>query len=710
MPASSEFKYRVGCDVGGTFTDSVLYEEDTGKTVLVKIPTTIPPQIGVIECIKRLLDKSAIDPSEVGYVCHATTIGVNAIIGQEGLELSETALVTTAGFEDVIAIGRQIRPELYNFHFQRPPPLIPKRLRFGVTERIAFDGTVLEPLDQINAKKVATAIVQSGVKAVAICTLFSFLNDAHEKALAQTIKETAPQLLLSVSSDLLPEYREYERMSTTVINAVLLPLISAYLLAFESGLKKLGITVEPQMMQIGGAHGGTMGLANARKKPVGIVEGGPAAGAIASAFLAATVGSMDNIVSFDMGGTTAKAALLEGRQPFVTTEYEVGGTVNAGRRLRGSGYPVKMPVVDLVEIGVGGGSVASIDSGGGLRVGPQSVGANPGPASYGRGGTRPTITDAYLALGVLDPDYFLGGQMPIHLNLALKAIDDHIAKPLGVGTTEAAGMIAEIANLNMLRMLRIATVERGKDPRDFDIVAFGGAGPLVAGRMLEQLELRRAFIPWVPGLFSAYGLMVANIGRDFVSSRILRLENVSVDETNSRFETLERKAMEEMSEERVPKQRIVLTRSLDMRFVGQSFELNIPCSSLCFDKQMIEEINGKFMSEHRKIYGHAAEGEPIEIVNLRVSATGIVPPPRIAKVPRRTSGSSSDAIKTRRPITFREIDEKVLCSVYDRAGLCAGDEIKGPAVIEQSDSTTVLYRGQILTVDDYGLLEIRKIL
>ena len=703
----SEFKYRIGCDVGGTFTDSILYEEESGRIFLVKIPTTLPPEVGVIDCIRQLLGESKVNPSEVGYVCHATTIGVNAIIGQEGLDLSKTALMTTAGFEDILAIGRQIRPELYNFFFEKPPPLIPKRLRFGVKERISHDGSVLEPLDRSSVQNTIKSITNSGVRSVAICTLFSFLNDVHEKQLAQMIKEIAPQLLLSVSSELLPEYREFERMSTTVINAVLLPLIGSYLSAFESGLRGLGISVEPQMMQIGGARGGTMGLANARKRPVSIVEGGPAAGAIASAFLSGLIGSMENIISFDMGGTTAKAALLEGRQPLVTTEYEVGGVVSSGRRLRGSGYPVKMPVVDLVEIGAGGGSVAWIDSGGGLRVGPQSVGANPGPASYGRGEQNQTITDAYLVLGVLDPEYFLGGQMSIHLDLAKRAIDEYVTKPLGVDTVEAAGMIAEIANLNMLQMLRIATVERGKDPRDFDIVAFGGAGPLVAGRMLEELELRRAIIPWAPGLFSAFGLMVANIGRDFVSSRIRKTNNFPFEEVNSRFEDLEQKGFAEMSQERVPESRIVLTRSLDMRFVGQSFELNIPCRSVKIDENVLEEIKNKFISEHRKIYGHAAEHEPIEIVNLRVSATGIVPPPRVPQI-QHTGGIIHDAIRTQREIYFRKINERRFCSVYTRSKLLAGDEIEGPAVIEQPDSTTVVYPLQNARVDDYGLLRIEK--
>ncbi|MFI5419671.1 MAG: hydantoinase/oxoprolinase family protein [Nitrososphaerales archaeon] len=703
----SGFKYRIGCDVGGTFTDSILYEEDSGKIFLVKIPSTLPPEVGVIECIRQLLSQSKVNPAEVGYVCHATTIAVNAIIGQEGLDLSKTALVTTSGFEDILAIGRQIRPELYNFFFEKPPPLIPKKLRFGVKERIAFDGAIIEQLDRQSVQNTIMAIQNSGIKSVAICTLFSFLNDSHEKELARMFREDAPDLLLSISSELLPEYREYERMSTTVINAVLLPLIGSYLTSFELGLRGLGITVEPQMMQIGGAHGGTMGLTSARKKPVSIVEGGPAAGAIASAFLTALVGSTENIVSFDMGGTTAKAALLEGGQPLVTTEYEVGGLVSSGRRLRGSGYPVKMPVVDLVEIGAGGGSIAWIDSGGGLRVGPQSVGANPGPASYGRGGTKPTITDAYLALGVLDPEYFLGGQMSVSLDLARRAVDEHIAKPLGVDTTEAAGMIAEIANLNMLRMLRIATIERGKDPRDFDMVAFGGAGPLVAGRLLEELELRSVFIPWSPGLFSAFGLMVANIGRDFVSSKMMKLDNFPFDEVNSRFENLEQKGLVEMSQERVPKSRIVLARSLDMRFVGQSYELNIPCRSGKIDQNVLQEIANNFISKHRKIYGHAAEGEPIEIINLRVSVTGIVPPPQVTKI-QPSRENAREAIRTQREIYFRKINKQTLCPVYTRSKLLAGDQIVGPAVIEQPDSTTTVYPEQQAQVDEYGLLRIEK--
>ena len=707
-PEGSGFNYRIGCDVGGTFTDSILYEEKSGALFLVKIPTTIPPQVGVIDCVRRLLEKSNVDPKEVGYVCHATTIGVNAIIGQEGLDLSKTALLTTAGFEDVLAIGRQIRPELYNFFFEKPPSLIPKRLRFGIDERISYEGFELKPLDKGSAERAVASVIDSGVKSVAICTLFSYLNDFHEKEVANMLRRQAPSMLLSVSSELVPEYREYERMSTTVINAILLPLIDSYLSAFESGLRNLGITVEPQMMQIGGARGGTMGLSSAKKKPVSIVEGGPAAGAIASAFISSLDESMQNIVSFDMGGTTAKAALLEQRQPFVTTEYEVGGIVSSGRRLRGSGYPVKMPVVDLVEIGAGGGSVAWIDSGGGLRVGPQSVGSNPGPASYGKGGNRSTITDAYLALGILDPEFFLGGEMPIYLDLALRAIEEHIAKPLGVERIEAAGMISEIANLNMLRMLRIATVERGKDPRDFDIIAFGGAGPLVAGRMLEELELRRAFIPWAPGLFSAFGLMVANIGRDFVTTRITSVENMSFEEMDRKFADLESKAMKEMLMEKVPQEKIVLSRSLDMRFVGQSFEINIQCPRYDFDRALVEELKSKFVLEHRKVYGHAAEGEPMEIVNLRVSATGLVPPPRLMKAIDRKSGNQSDAIRTHRQIWFAKAKEKISCPVYSRAKLFAGDIIEGPAVIEQQDTTTVVYPGQWLIVDQYGLLRIEK--
>jgi len=406
-----------------------------------------------------------------------------------------------------------------------------------------------------------------------------------------------------------------------------------------------------------------------------------------------------------MGGTTAKAALLENYQPMVTTEYEIGASVTAGRRLRGSGYPVKMPVVDLVEIGAGGGSVAWLDAAGGLRVGPSSMGASPGPSCYGKGGNKPTITDAYLTMGVIDPDYFLGGDVKIYPKLAEKAIREQIAEPLHVDVVQASGMIAEIANVNMARMLRIATVQRGRDPREFDLVAFGGAGPLVAGRLMEELEFRRVIVPWGPGLFTAYGLIVANVGRDYVKTKILKLGAMDLDTLNNTFKDLETRAVEDLTEESISRSRIVLERSVDMRYIGQSFELNIPFPNGEVGKSVIKKLEDLFVKKHEVVYGHSVVGEPMEIVNIRVSATGLVTSPEVRKLPKPSDGVER-ALKGRQPVYFRSIDKSLDSPIYLRSKLLPTDVLEGPAIIQQPDATTVVYPGQIAEVDEYGLLSV----
>ena len=688
---------RVGCDIGGTFTDVVLLDEVNGKLTLIKVPSTPKkPEIGAVEGIVKAIKEAAVNSNKLRFIFHATTIATNAIIGQIGIETSKVGLVTTKGFKDLLEIGRQIRPDPYDIFTDKPMPLIPRYLRMEVSERIGADGEIIKPLNVADVKRVIAAFKREGVTSIAVCTLFSFLNPAHENMIKELIEKEYPQAKVSLSHEILPEFREYERMSTAVINACLIEIVERYLSSFEEKLRKTGLRSKILLMQ---SNGKVMTTEMAKKRPIYIVESGPAAGVIASAYIGRILGYR-NLVSFDMGGTTAKVCLIEGYEPKVTTEFEVGGKIASGRIVRGSGWPIKVPVIDLVEIGAGGGSIAWVDPDGVLKVGPKSAGADPGPACYGRGGEKPTVTDAYLYLGVINPEYFVGGEIPISVEYAEKSIKRYIADPLGLDPVEAASGIVEIANANMSRALRIVSVERGLDPQELVMIAFGGAGPMVAGRMMEELGFSKTIIPEAPGLFSAFGMLVSDVGYSYTLTRLTRTSNINYESLSKDFNELVKAGVDDLLSEGIPRDRIVIIKSVDMRYVGQSYELNIPFPEGNINEELIGELERRFHSAHEVRYGYCAPEDPIELVNLRVSTIGVLPKFKPRKF-RIVGEDPSRAKKGYRDVYFRQIGDFVKCPVYDKYRLEAGNRIDGPAVIEQVDSTIVINPNQSAIIDPY---------
>ena len=682
-------RYRLGVDIGGTFTDATLLDEATGEVRIGKVSTTPrDPSVGFLEAARRMLRQNAVDPADVAYVVHATTVATNAII--EG-KTAPIGFVTTDGFRDMLEIARQVRPSLYDLQFEKPKPLVPRYLCFGVPERLDARGNVVAPLDEDAVREVAAKLKAEGVAAVALCFLHSYVNAAHERRAAELIREVFPEAQLSVSSEVAPEFREYTRASTTVVNAAIQPVVARYLASIEGRLRDEGIRAELLVMQ---SSGGVFTFEAARERPVFMVESGPAAGVIAATHLGSALGFHD-VISFDMGGTTAKAGLVLGGTPRVTKDYEVGSTAKAGLGGQRGGYPIRTPVIDLVEIGAGGGSIAWIDSGGALRVGPRSAGADPGPACYGNRGTEPTVTDANLVLGRLSPTNFLGGEIALDVELARKAIRERCAEPLGLEVVEVANAIVEIANAAMVNAIRLVSVQRGFDPREFVLVAFGGAGPAHANRLAAETEMPRVLVPMSPGIFSALGLLVTDLKHEYSATLIRRTEGLDADEVERAFQALEAQGRAALGREGATGGDVELIRAVDVRYVGQSYELTVALE----DGRFTPEVAARFHREHDRAYGYSAPAEPTELVNVRLTALGKIAKPRLREV-----GVRGTATPARRPVYFAEAGGYVDTPVHDRYRLGAGAVLDGPAVVEELDSTTVVHPGYRATVDRYGNL------
>ncbi len=691
--------YRVGVDIGGTFTDLVALSDD-GELINIKVPSTpLAPEKGVVEALVELL--AEVSPDEIDVVVHATTIATNALLGQKGLSLPKTALITTRGFRDIIEIGRQRRPRLYDIFFTKPRPLVERRYRYEVTERIGPRGEVIKPLSTSEVEDAVKDMLKEGVEAAAIGFLNSYVNPAHELEAKRVLQEMAPSLHVTASCEISPEYREYERISTAVVNSVLKPIVSLYVKRLESELRSLGVMAPLYVMQ---SNGGMASTGVVSEAPVTVVESGPAAGVIAAAFYSRALG-VSNVISFDMGGTTAKAGSIFRGTPEQVAEYEVAGEIHKGRVVKGSGYPVRFPFIDLVECSAGGGTIAWVDKGGALRVGPVSAGADPGPACYGQGGEDPTITDANLLLGRLNPRYLLGGRKRIYRELAEKAFREKICELLGADLTEAAIAVIELANTEMSKILRIVSVERGYDPRDFSMIAFGGAGPMHACALAEELDVKEVVIPPNPGLFSALGLLAADFQHDFtkaVMSRASELEPASVEEV---FRELEERGSRILEEEGVSQSQMSFIRKLDLRYIGQAYELTVPASSP-FDKRALEQVIEAFHRRHEEVYGYAAREEEVYVVNARVTAVGIVRKPKLKRYVAGGSQPPAQAVIEEREAYFSRGYER--CKVYQREKLKPGNTIEGPAVIEQYDSTTVVHPSFQATVDEFSNLVLRR--
>ncbi len=692
--------FRLGIDVGGTFTDAVLLSEADGHMHIAKVPSTpADPSQGFVHALIRVLEKAGVSAEEVSVLVHGTTVATNALI--EG-KTARTAFVATEGFGDMLEIARQVRPSLYDIHFRKPRPLIPRDLCFEVPERLDATGAVVRELDEDAVRAIGVRLEQLGVGSVAVCLLHSYLNPSHEERVARILRESNPELNVSLSSHILPEFREYFRASTTVVNACLRPLVSSYLCGIERDLRQRNIAAELLVMQ---SNGGVLTFEGASAKPVYMVESGPAAGVIAAVYVGAAIGRRD-LLSLDMGGTTTKAGLILDGQPRVTKEYEVGAEALPGTgQSRGSGYPIRTPVIELVEIGAGGGSIAWVDSGGVLRVGPRSAGAEPGPICYRRGGERPTITDANVLLGRVNPRFLLGGEMELDAAASLDGIRRHCAEPLHMDPVAAAHGIIEIANAAMMNALRLISVRRGFDPREFTMVAFGGAAPLHANRLAAELQVPLVVIPPSPGTTSALGLLVTDLKHQFTRTRVTKAE-FDPAAVRAIFEPLEREGTETLVREGVAGADLRLQREIEVRYTGQSHELAVPCGSGALTADDLREVVRGFHAEHQRTYGHAYPSEPVEAVSFRVTALGVIAKPSPRRWPSR-AGSVETAQLDNRPVFFQEAGGFTATAIFDRYRLAPGDLITGPAVIEEMDSTSLIHPGYQAEVDTFGNLLLR---
>jgi len=686
--------YRVSVDVGGTFTDLVALDEETGEVINIKTPS-VPknPEQGVVNAVEAFLGSHSAD--SVRMIGHATTIATNALFGQVDLDLPRTGLVTTKGFKDVIEIGRQRRAEVYNLFFERPPMLVKRRHRYEVDERIRHDGVVTQDINCAELDSVINRLSADGVESVAVGFINSYANTVHEEQVKQAISESL-DIYVTASYEISNEYREYERFSTAVVNAVLMPVIHKYINQLEEDLENLGLKTQLYVMQ---SNGGLAKSNVVSRKPATIVESGPAAGVIAAAWLGEQTG-VKNIISFDMGGTTAKAGTVRGKIPEVVPEYEVAGKIHMGRLVKGSGYPVRFPFIDLAECSAGGGTIAKVVNGS-LMVGPMSAGAVPGPACYDRGGVEATITDANLLLGRLNPGNLLDGGMDIHPGLAGDAYK-RLGNELGIAPEEAAVSVIRIANSMMSKILRIVSVERGYDPRDFALVAFGGAGPMHVCALAEELEIERVLVPPNPGMFSALGLLTADLFHDYSRPVLLDVAEVDADNVEALFNEMLEEGRETLDSEDVPRTQQSYKRTLDMRYRGQGFELNIETESP-FTGESIKKAVRYFHAKHTEVYGYAEEDEPVEVVNAKLRVIGLLESPRLKT---GELGGLAEPRETRR-VYFETDDCWHEVGVYDRSSL--GAEAVGPAIIEQYDSTTVIYPGWSFKPDKLDNLILRRL-
>ncbi len=694
-------RYRLGIDIGGTFTDGVLIDEITGDISIDKVLTTPPdPSEGFLHAARRLVDRAALEPEDLRYVIHATTVATNAVLERRG---AEAGLLVTQGFRDLLEIARQVRYELYNLQTTKPIPLIPRQRCLEIPERLNYQGDVLVPLDEEAVVTAVHALRAQRVQAIAVCFLHSYRNPTHEARAAEIIRRLYPEAMISLSSEIAPEIREYWRASTTVTNAYIMPMVRRYLETVERRLDEAKLTTKVHIVQ---SSGGIMSATAAKERPVHMLESGPAAGVAAAAFFSEVTGCADAI-SFDMGGTTAKTGLVRGSQPSVLTEFEAGSAFGTGTGLaKGSGYPILAPVMDLVEVGAGGGSIAWIDSGGLMRVGPRSAGAAPGPACYGRGGTKPTVSDANLVLGRLNPDYFLGGEISLDRDAAWQAIEVECARPLGIDVVAAATGIIEIANAAMVQAMRLVSVQRGYDPRDFALVAFGGAGPVHANHLAAELGIPVVVIPPSPGVASALGMVVSNVRHDYRVTHIQPVADLDVQQVESIFSGFEMKARAILFDEGLPPDRLRLERYLDLRYVGQSWKLSIPLPNGHADAMESPWLKARFDEEHEQRYGYCVPEEPVEVVNIGLSAIGLIPKPNLKEIPEG-GPSAAAALKTSRPVYFAGMADFTDCPIYDRYALHHGNVVSGPAIIEEVDSTTVVAPGYCAEVARHGVLVLR---
>ena len=674
-------QYRLGIDVGGTFTDLYLWGEESDEVITHKVPSTPQdPSDAIIQGTEEVLAKARLDAGSIGYLSHGTTVATNTILQRVG---SKVGMVTTKGFRDLLEIGRQKRPSVFDLFADKPPVLVPRYLRKEVDERVSYDGSVERDLDTAALRTALEELVADDIEALAICFLHSYANPKHEVIAKQLALDIRPDLYVSASHELTSEFREYERFLTTVLNTYVGPVLKDYMLHFRSRLKDLGLPVEPYMIQ---SNGGLLSIGSAVLSPVRTVLSGPSAGVTGAAYVARVAGFPD-VITLDMGGTSTDVSLMRDGRP----------SLRSGQTI--AGYQIRVPAVAIHTIGAGGGSIAWVDEAMGFHVGPKSAGARPGPACYGLGGSKPTVTDANVVLGRLNQEALLGGAMPIYKDYAAKAIQE-LAGTLELSPEAAAAGVISVVVSNMVRAVRVISVERGEDPRDFALLAFGGAGPLHGTPIARQLGIRHVIVPVAPGLLCAAGALLAEPKMEYSKTRVINLTG-DPGPLREEFGGLVDSASQWLDRERIPEDKRHLAFAIEMRYVGQNHELTVGVPDGEITGASIAAIIGSFHDEHLKHFGYSSLSNPVQVVTCRVTATGKSAEPTIA---RQADQPRAHALIGSRPVYFETAGRWVESPVYWRGALAVGTKLAGPAIIEQTDSTTVLYPEDKAYVDEYGNL------
>ena len=682
--------FRLGVDVGGTFTDLVLVGPDGRALTRKVLSSTANYAEAILSGTRALLADAGVGPEAIAEVIHGTTVATNAILERRG---ARTGLITTAGFRDLLEIGRLRLARLYDLDFERPAPLVPRRFRLEVTERMNHLGTVVTALDRPSVETAVDRLVAEGVESIAVCLLHAYANPSHEQAIGAVVRERAPGVALTLSSDILAEMREFERTSTTVTNAYVMPVMARYLESLERELTRIGLRGPLLVMQ---SNGGVMTAAHGRHRPVHVIESGPAAGVIATAALARRIGE-GNVISIDMGGTTAKASVIEAYEIKRTGEFEIGGSMSQGSRLyKGSGYLLRVPAIDIAEVGAGGGSIVSVDGAGALHVGPPSAGAVPGPVCYGLGGMEATLTDANVCLGYLHPERLPSG-LTLHAERARRAVSEQVASRLGLDLHEAAYGVYLLGCAGMARAVRAVTIERGRDPQEFTLIAFGGNGPLFAAEMARSLEIGTVLVPPAPGVWSAFGLLEAEVEHHLVRTFLRPLAGLDPHDLASTLASLELEAGALLDAQGYGGN-VEVERSADLKYQGQSYELSVPLGPGAGGAEMITQLAEAFGKEHERTYGHKAEGDPIQIVNLRLTA-------RVRRGPEARRETllvpSARASAAAREAYFGAAHGVLHTPVIGRQDLGAQSRL-GPLLIDEYDATTLIPPGATARLDAHG--------
>jgi N-methylhydantoinase A len=689
MTNKTEGRIRVGIDVGGTFTDFVLVDDHrdlifTGK----RLTTSEDPSVAITEGLERLVEEAGTSVPELSAIVHGTTLVANTMIERKGAKIG---LITTEGFRDSLEMGREIRYDLYDLFFEKPKPLAPRFLRLAIDERVNSNGEILRSLDESGLKDAAQQLKEEGVEAIAICFMHSYANDSHERKAKEILEAAFPDIPITTSTEVAPEIREYERANTACANAYVLPLMQRYLGNLSEKLAALGLKQPLHLMQ---SSGGIASVETGRKAPIHLIESGPAAGATAGAFYGRLTNTQ-HLISFDMGGTTAKMCLIEEFEPEHAHEFEAG---RVRRFKKGSGLPLKVPVIDLIEIGAGGGSLARVDNMGLLKVGPDSSGSKPGPVCYGQGGTQPAVTDADLLLGYLSPEYFLGGEMDLDLSSVEGAVQDTLASATGLSVTDIAAGIHSIVNENMAAATRMYIAEKGRDPRRYTLVASGGAGPVHSYGMAKLLKINRVICPLGAGVLSALGFLVAAPGTDAVRSYVTRLETLDWNRLNNLFTEMEAEALAQIQEAGAEPSAVSMRRRADMRYSGQGFEIDVPVPDGKLNESSAAKIRQIFLDRYQQLFGRQISDLPIEALTWRVYASGPTPNVELNFAGQKTDEDPAD--KGERQVYFPETGYAA-CKIYNRYALKPGDSFRGPAVIEERESTAVAGPDTTVSIDKY---------